>query len=139
MTKFFGRYSEHVYALLRIVAGYCFALHGAQKLFGVLGGTKQELVSLMGLAGIIEFFGGLLILLGLFASWAAFIASGQMAVAYFMSHVGQTDIWLIPLRQEGIGNGGESAVLFCFIFLLVAAKGAGTWSVASILNKPVLQ
>lgn len=139
MTKFLGRFSEHIYALLRIVAGYCFALHGAQKLFGVLGEQKQELVSLMGLAGIIEFVGGLLILLGLFASWAGFLASGQMAVAYFWAHAKASGIWLIPLREEGVGNAGELAVLYCFIFLLVAAKGAGKWSVASVLDKPFLQ
>lgn len=133
MTRFLGKFSEPIYALLRIVAGYMFTLHGAQKLFGVLGGQQQEIASLMGLAGIIEFFGGLLILLGLFASWAAFIASGQMAVAYFMAHVPQGTLF------DPLGNQGETAVLYCFLFLFVAAKGAGTWSVASALNKPSLQ
>ena len=132
MTKFLGRYSETFYALLRIVAGYCFLLHGAQKLFGALGGQKQPIVSLMGLAGIIEFFGGLLILLGLFASIAAFIASGQMAVAYFMVHASQGNP-LFPLL-----NDGEPAVLYCFIFLYIAARGAGKWSVAAALKKPAL-
>ncbi|MFP3938744.1 MAG: DoxX family protein [Thermoanaerobaculia bacterium] len=133
MTRFLGKFSEPIYALLRIVAGYMFTLHGAQKLFGVLGGQQQEIASLMGLAGIIEFFGGLLILVGLFASWAAFLASGQMAVAYFMAHVPQGS-FLNPL-----GNDGEKAVLYCFLFLFIAAKGAGKWSVASALNKPSLQ
>lgn len=132
MTRFLGKYSEHIYALLRIVAGWCFLLHGAQKLFGVLGGQQAE-ETLMLVAGVIEFFGGLLILVGLLASWAAFIASGQMAVAYFMAHVSQGGNLLFPLL-----NGGESAVLFCFIFLLVAVKGAGKWSLASALGKPGL-
>lgn len=133
MTRFLGKFSEPIYALLRIFAGYMFMIHGAQKLFGAFGGQQQEIASLMGLAGIIEFFGGLLILLGLFASWAAFIASGQMAVAYFMAHVPQGSLF------DPVGNQGEAAVLYCFLFLFVAAKGAGQWSVASALNKPSLQ
>ncbi|HEX6199425.1 MAG TPA: DoxX family protein [Thermoanaerobaculia bacterium] len=135
MTRFLGRYSEHIYALLRIVAGWCFLLHGSQKLLGWPGDRPpiDDLVSRMGLAGIIELVGGILILLGLFASIAAFIASGQMAVAYWMVHAAEGTPFF-PLM-----NGGEPAVLFCFIFLLVAAKGAGKWSVAAVLNKPVLQ
>jgi putative oxidoreductase len=134
MTKFLGRYSEIFYALLRIVAGWCFLLHGTDKLFGWPGGGEPvPITSLYGLAGIIELVGGLLILLGLFASWAAFIASGEMAVAYWMAHVGGVEDFLFPLV-----NRGESAVLFCFLFLYVAAKGAGKLSVASALNKPGL-
>jgi len=81
MTKFLGRYSEHLYALLRIVAGWCFFLHGTAKLFGWPGDRPpvEDLLSRAGIAGIIELVGGLLILLGLFASIAAFIASGEMA------------------------------------------------------------
>lgn len=135
MTRFLGRYSEHIYALLRIVSGWCFLLHGSQKLFGWPGeGDPVAIASLMGVAGIIELVGGLLILLGLFASWAAFISSGEMAVAYFMGHVSQGGYLLFPML-----NRGEAAVLFCFIFLLVAAKGAGKWSLASALGKPALQ
>ncbi|MBP1620055.1 MAG: DoxX family protein [Acidobacteria bacterium] len=81
MNTYLGKYSEHAFALMRIVVGLLFALHGAQKLFGVLGGTKVPLFSLYGAAGVIEFFGGLLIALGLLGSWAAFVASGQMAAA----------------------------------------------------------
>lgn len=132
MQKSLGKFSDPIYALLRIVAGYMFACHGAQKLFGALGGQQQELASLMGLAGIIEFFGGLLILLGLFASWAAFIASGQMATAYFMAHASQGH-FLFPIQ-----NQGELAVLYCFLFLFIAARGAGTWSIASAMGKPGL-
>lgn len=134
MTKFLGKFSEQIYALLRIFAGWCFLLHGSQKLFGWPGGGETvAIASRAGVAGIIELVGGLLILLGLFASLAGFIASGEMAVAYWWVHAPQGSPFF-PLE-----NGGESAVLFCFIFLLVAAKGAGPWSLASALNKPVLQ
>lgn len=133
MVTFLGRYSEHVYALLRMVAGWCFLLHGGQKLFGLFG-ANEATDTLMQVAGVIEFFGGLLILFGLFASWAALLAAGQMAVAYFMVHVGNQGNLLFPLQ-----NGGEPAVLFCFIFLLVATKGAGKWSLASALGKPWLE
>ncbi len=131
MTKFLGKFSEQIYALLRIVAGWCFLLHGTQKLLGWPGGGDTvAIASRAGVAGIIELVAGLLILLGLFASVAGFIASGEMAVAYWWVHAPQGD-FLFPLQ-----NGGESAVLFCFIFLLVAAKGAGPWSLASVFNKP---
>lgn len=134
MTKFLGKFSEQIYALLRIVAGWCFLLHGSQKLFGWPGGGETvAIASRAGIAGIIEFVGGLLILLGLFASLSAFIASGEMAVAYWWVHAAQGTP-LFPLQ-----NGGESAVLFCFIFLLIAAKGAGKWSLAAALNKPGLE
>lgn len=134
MTKFLGRYSEHIYALLRIVAGWCFFLHGTAKIFGWPGDRPpvEDLMSRSGIAGIIELVGGLLILLGLFASIAAFISSGEMAVAYWMAHASEGSPFF-PLM-----NGGEPAVLFCFIFLYVAAKGAGKWSVAAALNKPAL-
>jgi putative oxidoreductase len=106
---------------MRIVVGLLFALHGAQKLFGVLGGTKVPLVSLYGAAGVIEFFGGLLIALGLLGSWAAFVASGEMAAAYFMGH--------FPKGFWPIQNGGELALLYCFVFLYIATRGSGVWSV----------
>ena len=86
MEKLLGPYRPYLYALLRIVAGLAFAQHGAQKLFGVLGGTAVELTSQRGIAGIIEFVGGIMIALGLFTSPVAFIASGEMAVAYFQAH-----------------------------------------------------
>jgi len=88
MERYLGRYSEAIYCLMRLMVGLAFAQHGAQKLFGALGGQKMPLAGLMGVAGVIEFFGGLLIAIGLAAGWAAFIASGQMAVAYFMVHAG---------------------------------------------------
>ena len=132
MHQYLNKFSPHAFALLRIVAGLLFLQHGAQKLFGLLGGFGESggtapLFSLMGLAGVIEFFGGLLVALGLFASWAAFVASGQMAVAYFMAHAPQG---FFPIQ-----NRGELAVLYCFIFLYVATRGAGVWSIDGAMGK----
>jgi putative oxidoreductase len=127
MERFLGRFSGLFYAALRIVAGFLFALHGAQKLFGVLGGTAQPLVSQMGLAGIIEFGGGLLIAIGLFTGWAAFIASGEMAAAYFLVHA--------PRGFWPILNDGELAALYCFLFLYMAARGGGPLSLDRALGR----
>ncbi|SFH07312.1 DoxX family protein [Pontibacter chinhatensis] len=122
MERFLGNYGPQLYALLRIVAGLLFAMHGTQKLFGWPGdGNTVELASLMGLAGIIEFVGGLMIAFGFLTSWAAFIASGEMAVAYFMAHAPQA-LWPIE-------NQGELTVVYCFLFLYMAARGSGIWSV----------
>jgi putative oxidoreductase len=121
-----NRYSDHLYSLMRLMAGLLFACHGAQKLFGALGGPQTLHVPLMLAAGIIEFFGGLLIALGVFTSIAALIASGEMAVAYFMGHAPH-GFW--PIR-----NHGELAVLFCFVFLYIASRGDGTWSVRRFLK-----
>jgi len=130
MNKWLGQFSPQLYAILRIVVGFLFACHGAQKLFGALGGTKAPIVSLMGFGGIIEFVGGILICIGLLTSWAAFLASGMMAVAYFKAH--------FPGGFWPIQNRGELAVVYCFLFLYMASRGAGTWSVASALKKPEL-
>lgn len=125
MKQFLGKYSDYCYAILRIVVGLLFACHGAQKLLGLLGGAGGEggtvpLLSIMGLAGLIELLGGLLVMVGLFTHYAAFLASGQMAAAYFMAHAAKA-FW--PIQ-----NGGEIAVLYCFVFLCIAAKGSGIWS-----------
>ena len=109
------------HSLLRVVTGLMFAQHGAMKLFGWLGGEQvPSVMSMLGIAGVLEFFGGILIILGLFTRPVAFILSGQMAVAYFMAHA-PNGFW--PAQ-----NQGEPAVLFCFIFLFFAAHGAGRWS-----------
>jgi putative oxidoreductase len=128
MERFLGQYSPYLYAVMRIIVGFLFACHGAQKLFGVFGGLGQPgvaapLFSLMGLAGLIEFVGGLLILVGLLAGYVAFIASGQMAGAYFMGH--------FPKGLWPIENTGELAVFYCFVFLYIASRGAGVWSIDS--------
>lgn len=125
MQKVLGRYAPYFYALLRIVAGLAFAQHGAQKLFGLLGAKQAvPLMSQFGLAGVIEFVGGILIALGLFTSPIAFVASGQMAWAFFQSH--------LPRGFWPIMNGGELAVLYCFIFLYFAAAGSGKFSLDAI-------
>ena len=122
-----SKYAPYLYVLLRVVAGLLFACHGAQKLFGFFGGiggqpgTSMPLFSLMGFAGCIELIGGLLIALGVLTSFAAFIASGEMAFAYFTQH--------FPRGFWPIQNGGELAVLNCFLFLYIAANGAGMWGV----------
>jgi putative oxidoreductase len=121
------KYTEHAYALLRIVSGVLFACHGAQKLFGVLGGTRMTGDPLMLVAGLIEFFGGLLIALGLGTRVAAFIASGQMAVAYFKAHAPQA-FW--PIQ-----NHGEMAMLYCFLFLFFSTRGTGRFGIDSVFRK----
>src|SRR5262245_16460264 len=121
MDAFLGRFAPYFYALMRIAAGLLFACHGAQKLFGVLGGHRVPLMSQLGLAGVIEFGGGLLIALGFFASIAAFIASGEMAYAYVTAHA--------PRGTFPIQNGGELAVLYCFLFLYIASRGNGILSI----------
>ena len=115
------RLEPTAYALLRIAAGLLFACHGLQKLLGLLGGHRVALASLPGAAGIIETFGGLLVMIGLFTSPVAFVCSGEMAYAYFTVHQ--------PRGTLPIQNAGEPAVLFCFIFLLIAARGGGLLSI----------
>ena len=117
-----SRFSEPAYALFRIVLGALFAMHGAQKLFGVLGGTVVPTGSQMWIGGVIELCCGLAICVGFFANWAAFLASGTMAVAYFQFHQ--------PKGTLPIQNGGELAVVFCFAFLVIATRGAGIWSLS---------
>lgn len=122
IQQFLGPYRPQAHALLRIVAGLLFFLHGLPKLFGGFGRPAPvELFSQMGLAGVIEVFGGAAIMLGLFTSPIAFLASGEMAVAYFQAHAPR-GLW--PLL-----NGGELAALFCFVFLYLAASGSGVWSI----------
>jgi len=121
MQAVLGPFKPYLYAALRIVAGLLFMQHGAQKLFGALGGRQQELFSQLGLAGVVELVGGALIAIGLFASPAAFLASGQMAVAYFQAHA--------PRGWFPIQNGGEESALYCFLFLFIAASGSGKFSV----------
>lgn len=120
MNRYLGKYSDLLYTALRIVAGLLWAQHGAQKLFGVFGATGRATAPLMMTAGAIEFFGGLAIALGVFTSWVAFVAAGEMAVAYFRAHLPQ-GFWPIV-------NRGELAVLYCFIYLYVASRGGGRFT-----------
>jgi putative oxidoreductase len=128
MERFLGKYSSYLYALLRIIAGLMFAMHGSQKLFGIPGNTPPMDVPLMQLAGVIELVGGLMIALGLLAGYAAFITSGMMAVAFFKQHF-QTDN-ILPIL-----NKGELAVLYCFVFLYIASQGSGVWSLDGLIRR----
>ena len=119
-------WAPKAHALLRIVAAYLFLQHGTAKLFGVPHVAMfdhVQLASLIGVAGILELVGGVLILVGLFTRIAAFVLSGEMAVAYFMAHASQGH-FLTPMLNEG-----ELAVLYCFVFLYLSASGPGAWSV----------
>ena len=125
MERWLGRYSSYIYALLRMVAGFLFFQHGLQKLFGFPGTQPPvDVMTQVGLAGVIELIGGVLIAIGLFTSPVAFIASGEMAVAYFQMHA--------PRGAWPVMNGGELAALYCFLFLYFAAVGSGKWSVDSM-------
>ena len=129
MERFLGRYAPYFYALLRIVAGLLFLMHGSQKLLGQPPGKMPpaHLLSFpIGISGLLELVLGSMIMLGLLTGFAAFIASGEMAVAYFMAHFS-------PATPLPIQNGGELAVLFCFIFLYISSRGSGPLSLDSIL------
>jgi len=116
---------QFTYFLLRVVTGWMFFQHGTAKLLGWFGGMPAdqpplEIMSMVGIGGILELAGGLLILLGLFTRPVAFLLSGEMAVAYWKFHA--------PGGGWPIENHGEPAVLYCFIFLFIAAAGGGSWS-----------
>ena len=132
MQRVLGRYTEYVYALLRIVTGLLFVLHATQKFFAYPPMPKgmppmDHLPTMLIVAGTIELVCGLLILFGFFASVGAFIASGEMAVAYFMGH--------FPNGFWPHTNNGEPAVLFCFVFLYIAAKGSGLLSIDGLIGR----
>ncbi len=122
-----GRAAPYLHSVLRIIMGFLFMQHGANKLLGFPGRhgfeliSQAQLFSLHGLAGILELGGGFLILIGLFTRPVAFIVSGEMAFAYFMAHFPHNHAF--PLL-----NGGGMAVAFCFVFLYLSASGAGPWS-----------
>ncbi len=121
MRETLSRFDDRIYALVRIVVGFLFLCHGVQKLFFADGPPEPMPAPLFYAAGGIELVAGALVALGLLTSWAAFIASGQMAVAYIVAHQARG---LLPIQ-----NGGELAVLYSWVFLLLAAKGSGRWSV----------
>lgn len=128
-TAFFDTWRPKALAALRIVSAYLFIAHGTAKLFGmphVAMFDGLQLMSLLGLAGILEAFGGALILVGLFTRPVAFLLSGFMAVAYFMAHASKGNP-LLPLL-----NQGELAVLYCFVFLYFVFAGAGAWSLDAL-------
>src|SRR5437870_1971279 len=134
-----NRLVQITYFLLRIVAGFLFIQTGGVILFGWFGGMPAgqtvRLLSQTGIGGILEFFGGILIMLGLFTRPVAFILSGMMAVAYWQFH--------FPNGRWPVQNEGMPAVLFCFIFLYMAARGAGEWSLDALIwrnpNRPAAE
>ena len=126
MKRLLASHREGIYTALRVAAGLMFATHGAQKLFGAFGGVPVGAGSFMGLAGVIELAAGVLIALGLLTRPLAFLASGEMAVAFFVVHA--------PKGPWPIENGGELAVIYAFVFLYVAARGAGAFSLDAILS-----
>ncbi|MDH3439588.1 MAG: DoxX family protein [Gammaproteobacteria bacterium] len=123
MVSFMKAYEAQTYALLRITTGFLFFFHGTQKLLGFPASTMEPPWHITYIAGGIELIGGALIMIGLFTAPLAFLASGLMAAAYWMAHF-STENWL-PIM-----NRGDAAVMYCFIFLYIAAKGTGIWGVS---------
>lgn len=129
MKMFMHAYAPQTYALLRMVAGFLFLWHGAQKLLHIPMPPPMPLPSfVVAVAGPIELVGGLLVMIGFFTSWAAFLCSGLMACAYWMAHGTQA---LLPIQ-----NMGELAALYCFVFLYISAQGSGIWSVDAARKSP---
>lgn len=127
MHRILSDYEPHVYAVMRILIGVMFLCHGLQKAVGAFGGVNgapAPFFSLIGIAGWLEVILGLMIALGVFTALAAFLASGEMALAYFIGHFPQ-GFW--PIMNQGV-----DAVLYCFIFLYIATRGPGVWSIDSI-------
>jgi len=124
---FISKYETQIYAILRLVAGFLFLWHGSQKLFAFPPAGHEMPSYIMFIAGPIEFVGGLLIMIGLFTPWVAFICSGEMAFAYWSVHGTHA---LLP-----VVNGGELAIIYCFLFLFIAARGSGVYSADHFLKK----
>lgn len=116
-----------VLSLMRLVVGFTFMAHGLQKALGLLGGHQITHLSLLGVAGYLELIGGVLIMLGLFTRPVAFVLSGEMAFAYFYQHA-SAGFWPIV-------NGGELAVVYCFIFFYLTFAGGGTWSLDTLRRR----
>jgi putative oxidoreductase len=130
MFSALSRFSPHLLGILRIVAGLLFLAHGLVKLAGFPPEAQpgvQPIMTLFGLAGIIELVAGTLIMLGLFTRPAAFIAAGEMAVAYWMVHA--------PQSPYPVVNMGDAAILYCFVFLYFAAAGPGAFSLDAAMRK----
>jgi len=122
-------WAPRVLSILRIVAALIFMEHGTQKLLGFPPSDRPspELFSLIGLAGVLELFGGALLVLGLSTRPVAFVLSGMMAVAYWMAHAPQS---FFPIL-----NGGDAAILYCFVFLYLVTAGGGAWSLDNLRNR----
>jgi putative oxidoreductase len=128
LNIFYATWTPRLLSVLRIIVGFLFIWHGSQKFFGFppapQGMMPDPLPAILVVAAVLEFFGGLLILFGLLTRPVAFLLSGLMAVAYFMGHASGG---FLPLQ-----NGGETAVLYCFVFLFLAVAGGGEWSLDNL-------
>ncbi len=131
LPKLLSPMSEGSYAALRMVCGATFALHGAQKILGVLTEKQPPMWSQVWFGGVIELVGGAMIALGLLTAWAAFLASGTMAVAYIQFH------WKLKFDSNffPVVNKGESALLYCFLFLFIACRGSGPAGIDRLFKK----
>ncbi len=124
---FLSKYESQIYALLRIVTGFLFLWHGSQKLFSLPPAGHPFPPHVMYIGGIVEFFGGLLVMIGFGTRYAAFICSGEMAYAYWTVHALNAALPLL--------NMGELAVVYCFLFLYISARGSGEFSIDRLLAK----
>jgi putative oxidoreductase len=120
-------WSPRLLSVLRIVAALIFMAHGTQKILGFPAGASPEIFSLPWIAGVLELFGGALLALGFFVRPVAFVLSGLMACAYWMAHA--------PKSFFPVLNGGDAAILYCFVFLYFGAAGGGVWSLDHLLRK----
>jgi putative oxidoreductase len=127
MSAVMRKFEPYTYLVLRVVAGSMFAVHGLQKLLGMFGGPEVPLLSRLGAAAVIETAGGALIAIGGWTVPVALVASGEMAVAYFLTHY--------PRGGWPIQNGGEPAILYCAAFLYVATRGAGILSLDGLMRR----
>jgi putative oxidoreductase len=129
MTAFLDACAPRVLSILRIVSALIFMEHGTQKWlnFPPLGRPAPEFLSMSGFGGILELIGGFLLVLGLFTRPVAFLLSGEMAIAYWWSHA--------PRGVFPVLNGGDAAILYCFIFLYLAVAGGGAWSLDRVLRR----
>ena len=134
LDSLLGRWNDEILSVVRIVSAYIFMLHGTQKMFSFPNEPFREyaLMTLSpGLAGLLEVFGGALLLVGLFTRPVAFVLSGLMAFAYWMSHAfREGGSWIFPIT-----NGGDSSILYCFLFLYIATVGGGAWALDNVLRK----
>ena len=124
MMGFMEKYTDECYALLRIVSGFLFLWHGTTKVLGFPGDGPSETAMMLYLVGPIEMIGGIFICIGFMTRISAFLSSGLMAVAYWMAHFSMDNVF--PML-----NHGDAAILFCFVFLSIAARGAGMWGIDS--------
>jgi putative oxidoreductase len=120
-------WSPRLLSILRIVSALIFMAHGTQKILGFPAGASPEMFSLSWIAGVLELFGGALLVLGLFVRPVAFVLSGLMACAYWIAHA--------PKSFFPVLNGGDAAILYCFVFLYFVAAGGGVWSLDNLLRK----